>query len=201
MARKPATPEQRREVRRRLRTAAAEIHAEDGVAAISARAVAARAGLSTGTLYAHYENLQDLMRSLWTEPVSRANVRLEEIAKRTPDPTRRIRKLLEAYARFAQENREVYRGVLLFVRPESHPKPERRPLREFVFFDLLRTALREGQAQGQVRRGNVDQLAQVLWASLHGAVALPINVDTGAFAPAETLVRLTIQSLLRSIEP
>jgi AcrR family transcriptional regulator len=168
---------------------------------ISARAVAARAGLATGTLYAHFANLQDLMRSLWTEPVATANLRLEKIAKATPDPVRRIRKLLEEYALFARENPEVYRGAILFVRPESLPKPERRSLREFVFYDLLHSALREEQLRGQIRRGNIDQLAQVLWAGLHGAVALPINIDTGAFAPAETLTRLTIQALLRSIEP
>ena len=70
-----------------------------------------------------------------------------------------------------------------------------------MFYDLLRSALREGQAKGKVRPGGVDEMAQVLWAGVHGAHALPVNVDLAAFAPSETLARATTQALLRSIQP
>ena len=201
MPRKPATEEQRREVRRRIRRAAAEVYAEKGAIGVSVRAIAERAGVSTGTLYGYYESLGELMRSLWAGPVAKASEGLEEIAKANPDPRERIRALLEAYAEFALENRDVFRGALLFVRPQPLPESERRPLDQFVFYDLLRAALREGQAAGQVRAGNADELAQVLWAGIHGALALPVNLDIATFAPPETLARQTTQALLRSLRP
>ena len=201
MPRKPVTPEQREETRQRLRRAAGEVYNENGVHGVSVRAVAERAGVSTGTLYRYFEGLDDLMRSLWTAPVARWNQRLEEVAKANPNPIRRLRALFETYARFAIEEHEVYRGTLLFVRPQRLPKPERRPLREFAFYELVSHALREGQARGQVRRGNVDLLAQTCWAALHGTAAIPINLDRAAFAPPEELFRATIRNLLRSLEP
>ena len=200
MPRKPATPEQRLELRRRIRQAAEEVYVEKGLQGVSARAIAKRAGVSPGTLYLHFENLEDLMRSLWTEPVARANERLERIAKSRRDPLRRIRALLEAYVAFARENPMVYRRVILFVRPETQPSPERRPLSEFPIHALLCEAIREGQERGQIRAGNPRPMAQVLWASLHGALGLPINVDGAAFDPPEKLARATIRLLLRAIE-
>ena len=71
MPRPALTEEQRRATRRRIRRAASELYAEAGLSRISARAVAERAGVSVGTLYTHFDNLTDLMRSLWRAPVAR----------------------------------------------------------------------------------------------------------------------------------
>ena len=200
MPRKPATPEQRREVRRRIRQAAADVFVEEGIPGLSARAIAERAGVSTGTLYLYFDNLEDLMRSLWTQPVARANEHLEEIAKSQREPLRRLRALLERYIEFARENPVVYRRVVMFVRSETAPTPEKQPLREFPIYDLLRSALREGQERGQIRSGDARQMAQVLWASLHGALSLPINIDRAALDPPERLARATVRLLLDSIK-
>ncbi|MEM7020206.1 MAG: TetR family transcriptional regulator [Pseudomonadota bacterium] len=148
MPRTAATPEQRQQVRRKIRRAAAEIYAENGIMGVSVRAIAKRAGISTGTLYSYYANLQDLMRSLWQAPVAKSNLQLQEVAKAHSEPTERIRALLEAYMAFAFENEDTHRGALLFVRPTNLPSPKKRPLTEQVFHQLLRTAIQEGQAQG-----------------------------------------------------
>ena len=51
MPRTPATEEERAEQRRRLRHAASELHREGGPEAVTVRAVAKRAGVSTGLHY------------------------------------------------------------------------------------------------------------------------------------------------------
>ena len=199
MPRPAASPEQRREQRERIRRAAAEVYADAGPQGVSARAIAVRAGVSTGTLYSYFTNLQELMRSLWLEPVAKANRELEAVARAHSDPLARIRALLDAYARFALTNPEVYRGALLFVRPDAHEKPERQPLAALPFPRLLCEALREGQLRGLVRPGEVDELAQLLWAGLHGAIGLSTNVDLYAIEPAERLAPPMIDLLLDSI--
>ncbi len=199
MARPAASPEQRAEQRGLIRRAAAEIHAEKGIAGISARAVAVRAGVSTGTIYRYFGSLQELMRSFWTEPVAKANETLEAAARAHPDPLTRIEALLTTYADFAHTNPEVYRGAFLFVRPESLGSPDAEPLDALPFHRLLCDAIREAQIAGQVRREDADEMAQLLWAGLHGALSLPIHIDLYAVAPSETLAPAMIRGLIRSI--
>lgn len=201
MARPVASPEERERQRRRIRRAAAEIYGEDGLLGVTVRAIAKRAGVSTGTIYVYYASLAELMRSLWGEPVARANRELEAIARSHRDPVRRVEALLEAYADFAFANPEVYRGALMFVRPESLPAPEVEPLSRLTFHHLLRTALHEGQASDLICPGDVDDLAQLLWSGVHGTLALPISVDTYALERAEKLVPLMIRNLMEWIEP
>ena len=67
MARPAASPEQRDRQRGRIRRAAAEVYAENGLLGVTARAVAQRAGVSTGTIYSYFDGLQGLMRSIESE--------------------------------------------------------------------------------------------------------------------------------------
>lgn len=196
MARPPASPEERQRQRRRIQRAAGDLHAEGGVLSITARAVAKRAGVSTGTIYSYFSSLQELMRSLWREPVSVVERQLEAVARSHADPVARLHALLETYATFAFERPDVYRGALMYVRPESLPKPEAQPLFDLTFPRLLRAALEEGQEQGAIRDGDVDEMAQLLWAALHGAIALPANAELYALAPPEELAPAMIRTLL-----
>ena len=71
MPRRPATESQREEVRQKIRNAAKAIYREKGITGISARAIAVSAGVSVGTIYSYFGDLQTLMQSLWLEPLDR----------------------------------------------------------------------------------------------------------------------------------
>lgn len=200
MARPAASPEERARQRRRIRRAAADLHAESGLLSITVRAVAKRAGVSTGTIYSYFSGLQELMRSLWQEPVAQAERELEAVARSHRDPVERIAALLETYARFAFEHPDVHRGALLFVRPTSVEKPDVQPLADLALPRLLRAALQEGQRRGEIISGDVDQLAQLVWAGVHGALALPVNADAYAVAPATELAPAMIRMIMRAIQ-
>lgn len=200
MPRPALTDEQRRQTRRRIRQAAAQLYAENGITDISARAIAKSAGVSVGTLYSYFENLTELMQSLWKEPVARWLSRLEALSSDIDDPRQRLRALLESYAGFATIEHGVYRGAFLFVRPDSLEKPDKLDLEHDRFATLLRNAIREGQQQGQFRNGNPSSLAQTLWAGMHGAIALPANLDRLAFDSAEQLSSNMVELLMQWLE-
>lgn len=187
MPRPALTEEQRRQIRRRIREAASELYATSGLAEISARSIAKKAGVSVGTIYSHFDNLPELMQSLWRQPVRQLVQDLETVAENTTDPLERIHKLLNTYAEFARNERAVYRGAFMFVRPESHAKPPAVPVEEAGIPKHLITAIREGQKLGKVRQGNPAALAELLWAGMHGALSLPDNLDRVAFSSAEDL--------------
>jgi AcrR family transcriptional regulator len=107
--------------------------------------------------------------------------------------------VLQAYLDLALANPEVYHGAFMWVRPGSMPKPKVRSLDELDMHRLLRDALREGQATGRLADGDADLQAQLLWAGLHGALALPNNLEMFAFARPETLTSAMVDHLMAGL--
>lgn len=186
-------------MRRRIRDAAAALYRSEGLAAITARAIAKEAGVSVGTIYAHFGTLAGLMQTLWAGKIAQQFARLREIAGRHPDPLERLEALLLDYLRFGFENAALYRNAFLFVRPEAHAKPEPQPLAKVEFSALLIAAIREGQAAGRLSDGRPEHLAQILWSGVHGCLALPHNIDRVAFARATEVGNAMIAALLQGM--
>ena len=177
MARPRATASQKEAVRSRIRKAAAELYREQGVANLTARAIAVRAGVSVGTIYVHFGNLSELARSLWQGPVDRFEVKLRELARQEADPLARIRQMLGAYLEFAHAYPDLYRGTFLFVRPPTDEVPDRQDFTVNAFAQLLIDALEEGRQAGLFTFGDARTQAQMMWSALHGSLSLPINLD------------------------
>lgn len=199
MARPAATEEQRSAQRQRIRRAASELHREGGLPAVTVRAVAKRAGVSTGLLYSYYSNLSDLMRSLWVVPIAELGRVLAAVEEDEADPVHRIERLMSAYVEFTIANDETHRGLLLFVRPPGSTTDLNRDPDELMLFAALRRAVEAGQSTGAVCDGDPELMAQMLWSGIHGALALPINIDTYALADGPTVATEMIATLTRSI--
>lgn len=200
MPRPAITPAQRLETRERIRSAAASLVRQGSPEKITIRAVAKEAGVSVGTIYKYFEDISDLGRSLWQEPVEELRGHMLKIADTTGDPAERIRALLKAYANFAREKHRVFRGAFLYVRPESRQKPEATPLEDEPYYQLLSSSILEGQKSGAFIDGDRKMLAQLLWAALHGALALPNNIERIAFDPPEKIADAMIDSIMMMIE-
>ncbi|WP_108811551.1 WHG domain-containing protein [Sphingorhabdus sp. Alg231-15] len=200
MPRPVITPEQRRETRERIRSAAAMLVRQGNPEKITIRAVAKQAEVSVGTIYKYFEDISDLGRSLWEEPVNELRAQMSDIAESIDDPTARIHALLCAYVEFAREKHRVFRGAFLYVRPDSRPIPDQTALEEEPYFQFLTSAIAEGQETGAIIDGDPKMLAQLLWAALHGALALPINIERIAFDPPEQIADAMIKSIMALID-
>ncbi len=200
MPRPVITPEQRRETRERIRSAASSLVRQGNLESITIRAVAKQAGVSVGTIYKYFEDISDLGRSLWQEPVNQLRAQMSDIVDSTDDPAARIHNLLRAYAEFAREKHRVFRGAFLYVRPDSRPIPDQTALEEEPYFQFLTAAIIEGQETDAIVDGDPKMLAQLLWAALHGALALPINIERIAFDPPEQIADAMITSIMTMIE-
>lgn len=199
MARPPATPGQRRQARNAIRQAAAEVAAEYGAAGVTARNVATRAGVSVGTIYSHFDDLSDLLRSLWTPIIAEADSKLAAVAEAYPDPVDRVRAMLGEFVALVAGNEVLHRNTLLFVRPQTSEAPTPLPPSDLALHRLLVEAISEGQDKGLVIDGDAVQLTQLLWAGVHGALALPVNTDLYQLEPAEQQVDLMIDMLIASL--
>ncbi|QMW24422.1 TetR/AcrR family transcriptional regulator [Sandaracinobacteroides saxicola] len=197
---RPALSElQRTEARRRIRDAALDIYREGGVEAVSIRSVAQRVGVAASGIYSYFDSRQALIESLWLDPVLATVQQMIDVAAQTPDPIARIERVLRIYIDFARDNPDVYRGAFLYVRPDSAAAVPGRNLSELPFHTIMRDAIDEAQRDNRAGEGDPALMAQLLWAGLHGALALPVNVEHWAFAPQPALAEAMIDLLLRGI--
>ncbi|MEL6568282.1 MAG: TetR/AcrR family transcriptional regulator [Pseudomonadota bacterium] len=199
MPRPETTPEQKEEIRREIRRAAKNLYDREGQASLSVRAIAKEAGVSVGTIYTYFGSLQGLTESLWSAPVNKLTKQLQAIADETEDPVERIRALMAAYRQFAQDHERIFRNVFLFVRPLEKPSPVRTPAEDALLPVLLTAALKEGQDQGRIHPGKPEDLAMMLWGSLHGCLALQYNFGRLEFRNPDDIADGVIEAFLTGL--
>ena len=201
MARPKASPEQREKVRQSIQQAAVEIYRAEGIGGISARAVAKKAGVSVGTIYSYFGDLNGLGQSLWEPQIAQVDAEFRELATHFDEPLARIEALICAYLDFGISQAALYRNALMFVRPTAQETPEKRSVSDFAFPVLIQAAIEEGQGAGTIARGDPSVMAQVLWSGVHGALALPVNMDRLDLAATKDVSHETVTALMRSIRP
>ena len=201
MVRPKATPEHRQEVQRSIREAATSLYETGGGSAVSARSVALKAGVSVGTLYAHFGDLSGLMQAIWAEQVKQQNIDFRAIVEQHTDNMEQLRALLLTYLDFGFENGELYRGAFVYIKPNSDRRPFSAPLDATNFPALLVETIKACQETNDIRQDDPALIAQILWSGLHGCIALPVHIDKNELVNAEKLSRPMVESLLRGVAP
>ena len=105
---------QKEDLRDRIVEAARDIVSEEGLDALSMRALGLRIGHSPGTIYLHFQDKDELLRSVMSEGFKRLGESMEaELAKLGPEagPLARYAAMGRGYARFALENTGYFRSM------------------------------------------------------------------------------------------
>lgn len=189
---------ERGEVRRKILDAARDLFASEGYDRITMRRIAEAIEYSPTTIYNHFEDKDDLILALCHEDFGRL-LAVFDTQEPVDDPVERLRRLGHAYASFARQSPNHYRFMFMTKRA-CHPLDESAP--GWQTFARLRSVVAEAVESGRFVKGDVDTLAQVLWASVHGAVALLITYEPEQFPcvpPAPDLVEQTIDNAIRGV--
>ena len=181
---------ERGEVRRKILDAARELFMAEGYERVTMRRIADAIEYSPTTIYNHFKDKDDLVNALCHEEFSQL-LGAVDLAAPARDPVDWIRQIGVAYAAFGRANPNHYRFMFMTRVHEDHEPSA--PGRQS--FDLLRTAVARAIKAGAFVKGDVDTIAQVLWASIHGAVALLITFDARQFPGAPAAPDLVEQVL------
>jgi AcrR family transcriptional regulator len=131
-----------------LKQAALELFVEQGVHATGIRDIAKHAGCSEAALYRHWKNKDDLVVSLFTEHLGEVRTILEEaIAAKSTLADQVLAASTACYQLFDQEPL-VFRFVLLVQHELSRTLPTDLRMPQDVVTDLIRDAIRRGEAAG-----------------------------------------------------
>ncbi len=153
--------------------AARDILALHGPDALSMRSVADRIGMSATAIYRYFENKEALVARVVQSGFERFGEYLRVAAERHPKGSLdRLAALGEAYIRFALENQEYFKLLFSLQHPHPHSIEE---LPDSGGHGLLRSAVEDAMASGEMRQANPDLVAVYLWSVAHGLLTLSLT--------------------------
>ena len=172
-----------RTARRRLITATARVLAErEGWDAVTTRRLSSQIEYSQPVIYKHFASMEDLVEAIALEGFDELTKTLGE-ARRRSATADALGAVARAYCTYATENPALYdamftRATHLRFGAEGNA----------VQLSTAVAALRAAAAPGAGER-DVDILAEVLWAALHGLVTLGRN---GRLRPGHDNARIDL---------
>jgi AcrR family transcriptional regulator len=159
------------ELKNALIAAGVEILSNDGVAGLSLRKVALRAGVSNAAPYAHFADKSTLIAAISTQGFERLYRAVADAVARHPDePAAQLVAGCWAYVNFALCDPDHFRVTLSGVveKEDEHPAFIAVSKRSFA---LLVEIVHGCQAAGVLRPGP-PELAAIIWSLMHGLISL-----------------------------
>jgi len=189
----------RRDLERAILDEARGVLLSRGYAALSMRRIASEVGCTATSIYLYFENKDALVHALIDEGFERLYGELGVAVAGFSDPGERVARLSRRYIEFGLEN-PAYYEVMFMLRPnemERYPVDKYRRARRNI--ELLAGILGEPHAPAPaVAAIDFHLLLTLLWAGLHGTVALLLarrvdaSVDKGALIDAAVANTMTI---------
>lgn len=159
---------------------------------VSTRAVAARVGCTSPSIYLHFPDRAQLLFAVCERQFEKLADRLDAVASRHPDPEGRLRAVGLEYCRFALENPQQYRTMMMDVIAGVVYERSFDEMRAELGFDLVVDTVVDGIDQGLF--ADVDPLiaAFAFWCAAHGLVSLMIAKPKIEWPDDDSLLELTL---------
>ena len=199
MRRKPRARYHHGDLRRALLQEAARTIRDEGIDAVTLRAVGQRLGVSRTALYRHFADKSALLAAVAREGFQTFRQELQDAWDQGGGGLNGFNAMGAAYHRFAVANPAHYRVMFGGFRDFC----ERDPGLEAdgaAAFTVLVDALIALQRDGLVRLDEPRALAEFIWATVHGVAMLAIDGQLGPDpSAADALSRLALDRLATGI--
>lgn len=161
-------------LRRALIDAALTLVEREGIDALTLRAAARRAGVSQAAPYRHFADKEALLAAVAEEGFNAMVEAMRRLGDDADGPLARLRALGLAYVRFAVEHPSHFRVMFSPVLADRSRYPTLDQAADECFA-LLEDGIAACQGTGDVRAGDVRDLALAAWSSVHGLAALLVD--------------------------
>jgi AcrR family transcriptional regulator len=188
----------KQELRDEIITAARDLFVTEGYANVSIRKVAERVGCAPGTIYLHFEDKDSILSAICVETFAKLNKRMEAIRNDQGDPLERLRRGGRAYVQFGLDHPYHYLVTFGLTGAARFKGQEARAAGQ-ASFDCMRQCVRLCVEAGQLRNDDVEEVAQSLWACMHGAVMLLIGKSDFPFIEQSRLIESVVDIALEGI--
>ncbi len=191
---------EREEIRTRILDAARELFANEGVESVTMRRIAERIEYSPTAIYFHFRDKESLLSELCEHDFRTMAQQFASMAE-IADPIERMRTTALAYLEFGLTNRSHYRVMFMTPKPPHTVNMETKGNPEEDAYEFLKQTIAQGIAEGRFRPEltDVELIAQVTWAGIHGVVSLEIakcNDPWVDWCPIRERAELMIDTLI-----
>lgn len=176
--RKPRNRYHHGDLRRALLQEAVRTIAEDGVEHLTLREAGTRLGVSRTALYRHFSDKASLLAAVARDGFQRFHDDLQRAWATAPGSRRGFDRMGEAYVQFAVANPAHYRVMFGDFRHLCGKDPELAADAQQAF-RVLTDAVATLQHGGLMAAGDTRQVAEFIWAVVHGLAMLTINGQLG----------------------
>jgi AcrR family transcriptional regulator len=188
-------------LRDRILEATLELLDETGEAdAVSIRAVADRVGKTPPSIYLHFADKDELLRSVCERGFDALGVRSAAAVEGIDDPVERMQACAFAYVHFALDHPEQYR-ILFMVANQDPGERTVEEMRHHVAFASLHENVTEAYEQGLFTGSDPDVTSLVLWAGVHGLASLLIAKPTFEWPDVDEMIATMCRQHLDGLRP
>lgn len=177
--------------------AAKRLYAEGGYDFVTTRRIAERVGVSQTALYTHFPDKDAILTAVCDRAFHDLEARLVAAEAAAPSRHQAFAALLRAYLDFAFSVPVEYAITFMAPRPATRDGAPPRPGVGLHAFTRFRDQVAALMAEGHLRPGDPDTVAQAAWAALHGLAALLITLPRFPWAERAALVDALVGGLVR----
>ena len=189
------------EFREEVLAVARKIVVREGFGALSMRKIADEIEYAPGTIYLYFKSRDEIAQQLCQRGFEDLLQALAPAAA-IHDPAKRLTDIGERYVRFGLEHPETYRLIFMedpkfsttIFEHEDADSPGMQALGFLIRdFDELKKQKRIDS------KTDTTELAETIWAAMHGIVALKLTCHEFPQTPIETLTKMMTQALFRGV--
>jgi AcrR family transcriptional regulator len=182
-------------LRQKILDAAREILLSQGFAAFTMRRVADAIDYAPATIYLHFQSREQIAQELCFAGLGRLYERLRAVT--VAEPAARLAGFARAYLEYAQNDPETYR-LIFMADPQltkavfTHPSAEESGA---ASLGLIVNAFTELRAGSRKQIPKPVELAELLWAGLHGLASLRLACSQALTSDEFRLAQVLTQAI------
>ena len=181
-----------------LLQAGKEVLSLEGVNRFDLRKVARRAGVSHAAPYRHFADKEALIDAIvklgFEELADRLTAKVEKSGHSTPE---KLRLVALEYVGFAGQNPWLLREM--FSGRGSQNRNSEIHVASKAVYRIYRDVIRTGQEAGEIRSGDPNALAGVLWSLMHGLAMLIIDDQVTPYAEGKRGIERFVSYSIRTL--
>src|SRR5713101_8072393 len=189
---------QKESVREEILDAARTLFVKEGYEHVSIRKIAEKIEYAPGTIYLYFRDKAEILDRICEETFAKLLRKMHAIEHDTAAPLDKLRRGLRTYIQFGLENPNHY--VLTFIQAKVHEQSQS------VFetsgretFSCLRQSVQACVDAGELVSSDADELAQALWAGIHGLTSVLITCTGFPFVEQNRLIDRMVHTLIEGV--
>jgi AcrR family transcriptional regulator len=182
-------------IREEILDAARTLFVKEGYEHVSMRKIAEKIEYAPGTIYLYFRDKAEILDQICEETLGKLAQKIQAINNDPSNPLDRLRRGMRTYVQFGIDNPNHY--IVAFVQAKQVPT-HGHPEAGQSCFDNLRTAVKRCIDAQQLNCDDVEEVAQALWAGVHGVTTLLITCQF-PFIEQNRLIDRVVHILIEGI--